>query len=462
MSAERLLDPELQISHIEGIVERQPEVAGLRVYEYFRSDAASQREAFIAGEMENLDLEYRLLTSENVTRLKEPMEEALMTLLPGESNPKSEALFDAVEFRYSELFLADMSRVMQSEDATDAEKDEAAGWFKQTSENLYGAPDKQVFSALARRSLVARTEHGGNDDDRTRGVRDELAGLIGPVDETDYEPYRPPAELVERIGTLTRERFAGLVDHIDPDKTYDVPGMVAALDESLDKMGGRDLGWHTAVTPNSSVLGVAAHQHLVEVGEGRKPINGALLQAKTIHELGIHVGRSINAERAGWLAATYGMDGYTNFEEAVATAVEDSYRGKFVSQGEDYQLVAGLAYGHDNHEPRNFRGTYEVMWRAEALKRAGGGPLSEDHIQKAQKKAFGSCLRMFRGTDTQRPGVIYTKDLSYFGGQEQAWAVLSEIETQEDFDIVFAGKVDLSRPNHRRIAGSILDTNRAA
>jgi len=173
----------------------------------------------------------------------------------------------------------------------------------------------------------------------------------------------------------------------------------------------------------------------------------------------VHAGRSINAHKAGWLSAAYGQDGYVDFEESFATALEDAYKGEFTDHGENYYLIAGLAYGLDNHEPRDFRETFEVMWRVNALKKRPAG-LDEAAIEKAKSAAFTSCVRLFRGTTTHQRGVIYLKDLAYFKGQESVWRVLQGVQSQEDFDYLFAGKLDNSRADHQSIAAQIVASER--
>jgi hypothetical protein len=459
MSSETYLSPEQKLSHVEVIVQENPEVAGLQAYEYFRSTASDQKPAFISGELVNLDLTYPDLTVETITRVKDPMLDALKTLMPGETNRKSESLYTAVEYRYSELFMMDMARRMDDTTLDPEERAEAQQWFVRASESLYGKPDKSVFSGLAAHAIAEKTLGNDSDSVETSQIRDELSGLIGEIDESNFAPFVPSPELVTRIGNLVHERFDSLVEHIDPDQEYDVYGMVQALDTALEKLDGKKLGWRVAKVPNSSVLAVSAHQKLVEVGENRPTIKGSVLRGKTLHELGVHAGRSINAEKASWLSAEYGQEGYLDFEESFATALEDAYHGKSEEHGEDYQLVAGLGYGLDNHSPRDFRETFEVMWRTKALDKVKDGQISEKDLDKAKSSAFTSCLRLFRGTTGQQKGVIYLKDMAYSNGQESVWTVLKDVNTQQDLDLLFAGKLDNSKEEHQEIARDIVSSN---
>lgn len=455
-----VLTPERKINGVEAVVRAFPEVAGLQAYEYFRSEVGEQKETFISGDQEALVLTYPDLTLGSIMKIKDPMLSALKTLMPGEVSDKSEALYQTIEYRYSELFMMDMSRIMISSEYSDDERKEAEEWFKMTNEGLYGKPQLDVFSALAKKEISAKTTPYGADQENVRFLKEELAGLCGPIEETDYQPFSPSEELVTKVGDLVHERFDHLVEHIDPEKVYEVGDIVDAVHTALDNIGGVELGWEVVVVPNSSAIAVSAHQKRIEVGENRLAIKGAKLRGRILHEVCVHAGRSMNAERAGWLSAAYGQDGYLDFEESMATAMEDAYAGEFKSHGENYYLIAGLAYGLDNHSPRDFRETFEVMWRVNALGRVKEGRIDDESIRKARSAAFTSCLRLFRGTTGRQKGVVYLKDLAYFKGQEAAWSVLENIETQAEFDAVFAGKLDNTREDHQHIAEQILAFNK--
>ena len=457
MSAEHYLSPEQKIETIEAIVLKNPVVAGLESYEYLRNDSVKQEQAFSSGEQARLVLTYPDITVAAIDEVKQPMLAALVALMPGEMNDRTIHLYYAIEYRYSELFLLDMVRTLNSTEVTDEDRTEARNWFVMANESLYGKPDQEVFNALAAKNLFSLLEKRSGDNKTTSSLRTELQELVGSVMPTDFEPFTPDEELVSRVGELVHERFDELVEHIDPERTYEVEDMREALDIALDKIGGKDVGWKTVVVSNSSVLAVSAHQKQVEVGENRKAINGDVLRGKVLHEVGVHAGRSINAERVGWLSAAYGQNGYLDFEEAFATSLEDAYKGKFKEHGVNYYMVAGLAYGLDDHEPRDLRETFDVMWRIKALDRVKEGQITEEDVAIAKSNAFISVMRLFRGTTGTDKGVVYLKDMAYFNGQELAWGVLKNVQSQHDFDYLFAGKLDNSKPDHQRIARLIVD-----
>lgn len=462
MSRETWVPAAEKISRVEAIVQQTPEVAGFQAYEYFRNNSAAQKTAFIEGAQASLELVYPALYDGRINEIAVQTEKALRVLMPKERTQKSEVLYSAVEYRYSEMFLTVMAAKMNDITLSAAEEQEAKNWFKMTNEALYGIPDKSEFSALSKKYIAPTLKLTHLALPTTSLLSAELNELVGDIDETDYQLYEPKPDVLERVGNLTRERFEGLVEHVDTEANYDVPATREALEGALEKLGALALGWRSEIVPNSSALAVSAHQKLVEVGDGRASLKGDELRGLILHEVGIHALRSVNAERADWLSAQYGQDGYLDFEEALATSLQAAYKGEYSISGVNHYLTAGLAYGLDNHEPRDMREVYEIMWRVHALRSADSkNDISAEQIRAAKTDAFNGCMRLFRGTSTIDKGLVYLKDLAYFKGQTLAWSYLENVHSQADFELLLAGKLDLTKPDHLKIAKEIVSTNKS-
>lgn len=455
--SEQKRQPALQ--EVQNAINSNPEIIGFQGYEYLRSNAHELKDGFI-NEDRGLPLVYPSLASASYLNTAEDTLSTLKILLRPDSrdDPKANALFAAAEYRYAEMSLLHLAAQLNDSEIPEEDKSEVLAWFQDTNEALYGRPEDEMFHALAGEKITPILEARYSEDSAEAAIQAELNSLLGEIKETEVKPYRPESTTVERIGGLVADRFSEMIDHIDDEKVYSTDDMVNAIDVALDKIGGKELGWRADIAKNSSSLAVSAHQRVAEVGERRKALLGSELKAKVLHEVGIHALRSINAENAGWLSAAYGQDGYLAFEEALATAMEDAYNGEFIDHGVNYYLIAGLAYGLDEHSPRDFREVYEVMWRINALSHTNDEDMPEDITGKAKTRAFNNCLRMFRGTRTTDRGVLYSKDLAYFAGQELAWQELDKVHTQADLDLLLAGKLDTTRDDHLDIAKSILAT----
>lgn len=455
MIRERLRSPEQKTHAIEALVADAPEVAGVQVYEYFRNNNAKLYTEFAASDYGNPHLEYPLLTRQNLAELSKKADEAMVSLLPGEQSKKTKALFDALEYRHAEIFMLNMAADMHNQELSAAERQEAAEWFSTANEALYGLPDQELFSAVMERDVLALLRKKPQNKEQSL-LQHEIRGLLGNIVPAEHQLYTPEMSTVQRLRGLVLDRFTPIVKHVDIAKTYSAPEMQDVFAKALDALGGAEEGWRTELVPNSSALAVSAHQKLIEIGENREEIDGLTLQGKVVHEVGVHAGRSIAAARAGWLSAAYGQEGYLDFEESLATMLEGLYTGTdSLGASSNYYIACGLALGQDGHAPRDFRGVYEVMWRKNALEKAGAVALSEDPRNESKRAAFATCVRIFRGTPCNVPGMVYTKDLAYFRGQELVWQVLEDVETQDDLDLLLAGKLDLTQPEHVQIAHEI-------
>lgn len=456
LNPELLKSPDQRLADTEKMLQEQPEIAGLQAYEYLRNNAVDQKSDFIAGH--DLNLSYPNMSPEHYINLADVATGVLVQLGSGEQTDKTNALYDSIEYRLAEMSLLSVASAIQTHEDSEDERAGLLDAFRWMNEALYGVPKKEVFTALLDRELAKVPE---SEDPAAQTMHVELQQLLGDHEPSEYTLYKPSAETLDRLNGLVRERFEPLLTHIDPEKTYEKDEVVEALNEMIRRLEADQLGWRAEIVPNSSALAVSAHQKLVEVGENRKALTGTELAEKAIHEMGVHALRSINAERAGWLSAAYGQDGYLAFEEAMATALEDAYKGKFADHGVNYYLIAGLAYGLDGHEPRTMREVHDIMYRLDALQAAGNNPVTEEQITKSQNKAFTSTMRLFRGTTTKDAGIVYLKDLAYFNGQELAWSVLDKTYDQRDVDVLLAGKLDLTRDDHVNIATKILEYNEA-
>lgn len=465
-------NPEARIAQIETDIHNRPEIAGFQGYEKLVNNNKAVRPEFIDAKEGNPRLSYKLLVGEQLQQLidlGQAAEASLVTLLGSERTARTDALFDALEYRESEIFMIYMSARMLDESLPAEERVEAAEWFKEANEALYGVPENNIFSAIARQRLIPHTNADFSHDPEAFTLQQELLALIGQIDDDGYELYQPSVESQERFAELIHEKFDGMVAHVverfDADskteKLYTAAETAEAIREALDVAGATALGWRCEIVPDKELLSVSAHQKIVEVGENRVSMSAAELRGKIAHEVGVHVLRSVNAERAGWPSAAYGQQRYLDFEESFANKVGAVYWGEDTVAAPEYRyMIASFAYGLDNHEPRDMRDCYEIMWRTIALDmRKPGQPLD---IKKAQEVAYLQCNRKFRGTPFDIPGLIMGKDLSYQRGDEVVNPVIDLIETREDLELLFAGKLDPTLDDHLPIAEDIAPHTRLA
>lgn len=461
--------PGARLAQIQADIADRPEIAGFQGYEKLVNNNQAKRAEFIEAQDGNPRLTYALLAGEQLQQLislGQSAEASLVTLIGSERNTQIEALFEALEYREAEIFMIYMSSRMLDESLPREDRAEAAEWYKLANEALYGVPEQTIFSAVARQRLLPHINTDFSTDPQALQLQYEINQRIGRIDDEGFELYQPNQVNKERFAELIHERFDGMLAHVserydEGDGTeiqYTAQETIEAIRVALDYIGATELGWRCEEVPNKELLSVSAHQKLVEVGEHRAPMDAAELRAKIAHEVGVHVVRSVNAERAGWPSAAYGQQRYLDFEESFANKVGEVYWGEGVVAAPEYRyMIASFAYGLDNHPPRDMRECYEIMWRTIALDtRKPGQPLN---IEAAQKTAYLQCNRMFRGTPFDIPGLIMSKDLSYQRGDEVVNPVIDLIESQDDLDLLFAGKLDPTLGDHLPIAEAIAPDN---
>lgn len=463
------INSEQRLQEVEALVREYPEVAGLQAYEYFGHDAADLADDFIKdpASSSNPSLTHDRLEYQALQELAE-RSEAVLTGLLGEQTPQGEALFDAVEYRQSELFMLAMATRMNDQSLNEQDRAEAADWFKMSNEALYGVPEKELFTGLVYQRIYPMLTRDF-DDPQMRQVQQELRDMIGneAFDFTQIEELQSIEELAEHLSPLIRERFDGMVAHIDDEQIYHGETINEAVEQALTTSGAREKGWTVKPVEKSSVLDTTAHSKTVNCGGKRPAMSGLELKGKIVHEF-VHMLRSVNAEDADWLGPAYGMDGYLDFEETFSIVCERVYWKPPAGMNNDQYryLAAGFTYGidrpdwHEGERGRDFRDTYEILWRAVALETASNSPQGELPASKLEQvkkdEAYTKAtVRVRRGTPCALPGIAYLKDLSYIRGHRLVAQVVPHAKTQRDLDFLLAGKTDPTKPHHRVISDAI-------
>lgn len=247
-----------------------------------------------------------------------------------------------------------------------------------------------------------------------------------------------PADIVEVFQAVTKLR--------DPDHTS---GVTVKLVE-----GKTALSWES---PEMAVV----------VGGKRAPIKTSdELFRKVLHEFGVHGQRSINGLKTKLPVLGMGLftdtprPDYLTFEEGLATTVEEMIGDtvpKWTAAKLGHYINISLA-----EQGADFRTVFETAWRYRLLaKLKNNQEVTQEMINKEQRMAYGSCVRIFRGTQPDmadsQPGVApltFNKDLAYLEGRVLAMRYLENLYADQDVDGVtrlFAGKYDPTNPEQQEL-----------
>lgn len=302
-------------------------------------------------------------------------------------------------FRYEELSLA-MGRV-----ATGA-MDNHRRIAHEMSMEMIGGLNEGAFATLVNDLL---DDAGGVDSPEAR----ELEALI------ERQPISADVKDSVELEDTTRELlhedllvlFPGLREMLnEPDTGPITPEDVVPIFEELMKIA--DLGdeWEVELTDGKGAETSGAAKR-VYMGRKHAPLpNRRSAIGLGLHEAVVHGGRSEGLSLSGTL----------DFEEGLATRLQQIITGARRTPGVQYYLAIGLQAGIDRGgEPRSYRETFEIMWRREVLQKQKTG--SDVDIDAARLSAQRHVHR------TRRGGAVDTRDASYFVGAQKAASWLNEI-----------------------------------
>lgn len=286
-------------------------------------------------------------------------------------------------------------------------------------------------------------------------LRQEAQGLAGVMPEAQ--------ELLELLGDVepTGWKNPGVLEQETIDTLHDDfevlwPGALALFDDArdmeivppeqseqygqalLDHFGLGAQGWRYVIVPNSHVKAKTnAAEKTITVGELTAHYDPIQMIKSDFHEV-THAlrlsGKFIRSNAA--------------FEEAFCVAVEQIITGQIrLGSGEQYYTTLGVQQGLDkNGKPRNFRESYEIMWRRALVMAASKG--QDLTIQKAKEKAYTEVMR------TRRGGAVDNRDISYFNGSQVVPKWLNDLakhpkeERTRLLRWVISGSFDPTNPEH--------------
>ena len=254
---------------------------------------------------------------------------------------------------------------------------------------------------------------------------------IGKAEMSDSQYAKELLTLVERQPKLdTVKDSIELEDNTREVLSEDLKVLFPGLREILNKPSQGRVSSEDAVPLFEELIGVAdlSDGWKIELAEGKAAETSGAAKKVTIgrdraafpsrrdaiavgfHEVVVHGGRSEGLSLPGTL----------DFEEGLATRLQQVISGEKRTPGVQYYLAIGLQAGADRGgEPRSYRETFEILWRREALLRENQG--YEVDVDAVRLKAQRQVHR------TRRGGAIDTRDAAYFVGAQKAASWLNEI-----------------------------------
>ena len=416
------------------------------------SNRKEEEERFLSGEVRNPQFVYDKLNSADFDEAVEKIQKIGNKILNHPSLPPSHR-------GIYEEFIADYSKkttllnyVQQYNNAkSEEEKKAAAEKYRHLNIESYGEPDEDTYRSLLGGKLNAI--HSKKLTGKADELRKELFGMVNFKTGMDIpERFRPSDETVEWMHSVAESLYGGMLSHIPNEQEEFYPYELQKIfTDIIEKEFNNDLkgyagaaeGWTVSVEKTTSV-NVKSSEKRIAI-----PDNGIMRSRKkvenlVVHEIGIHMLRSIAGGETDMLPLRSGLSDYYDTEEGLGAVMEQALSGKFTERGVDHYITSGLAH-FDN---KDFREAFEIKWRLSLLGSVDDdGGVSGEQIAKAKKAAFTQTLHSFRGAND----LPLFKDLSYYNGSVEVWKYLESIKGDDLLlSLLLAGKVNTSA-DHRRV-----------
>ncbi len=453
-----------------------PEV-GLQTYEYFDDAQGLRNQAkadFMASRSTQPDIAYPLL---EWAPLEETVE--LLSLLgkvasdvDGFSDIEREAYQGTIDYRRREAEFLLMARDLNRPETPDFTN--AIYNFQERNEELYGRPDQALIDAtvVEIRGKIGQKGYKGYTQDIFDEVQETLTSLTSgneseglPRLTDDTEAFLkerieaffwPEHEAVARTRAIMEDEGETA---FDPYRLMQVFMRGLQTRDQLDEVG--------VFLKSGSFLSWSQKREGVEIGRDR-----AVLESDgdafgiTVHEGGVHKERFINGRASsipifgnGLIIPAGPQVQATSlpFEEGIANMYQELANGKnegWTMANFTYLLNTAMAY-----KGLTYRGIYDKNWKLRTLMMAEDGTeVTPKEMQKAQRLAYDSTLRVHRGTPIARMAVdeavaTYNKDLAYQVGRVRAIDFWNQhVGNDTMFEFLLAGKFDPTNPPHLAIA----------
>ena len=431
-----------QVDLYEQLLETQPKILASTQPD----NAARQRELFLMGDIENPDHTHARLDEidardfDAVTQLGE----ALRVIL--KNDPKYRSVYDEFTETYSQKL--HLLQLMAQYNASQNESDKAAirEQYMQLNVELYGAPDEATYRTL----LAEKMEKidAKNLSGREKEMRDELHNLLPSLDvEESTERFKPSQATIEWAHNVATTLYEGMVAHIPDQDKFTDEEIKSVFQEILAvEFGDSAAGWEVVITDDTRIS-VSAADKQIAVPKGVE-LTKKQLTLRTVHEIGVHVLRSITGEDTTLLPLRLGLSEYYDAEEGTGMVMEQAWQGIFKEMGLKHYITTGLVH----FDKRDFRQAFEINWRINTLmKSSAEGGISDEDINKERDSAYTDTFRILRGTDE----LPLFKDLAYYNGSIDIWKFLESIRGDDfRFTLFMMGKVNTSQKHLRTILGA--------
>jgi hypothetical protein len=380
-----------------------------------------QKEKFLKGEIESPQFSYSKVKEKDY----ETKESGLLTLK--EDLQKDESLPESLVQTYVWTINERIAKLRMLRELQKALNGGEAQYhmkrFSRYSEFVYGKPEADIYEGVRKSLYVKLQEARANlSSEKT----DAFERLMAFASETEIsETQQNEGEEITSIEKI-KEYFEEAIQEMGLQNEWIV---------EIDKKNERQ---NFAVSLSKKKVLLPAEEKLkLRTEEGKLTLQK--IRGLIVHELGTHALRNHNGSRSKLQLLSVGMDRYEVGEEGLATYRDQQETGKSDYAGFDNYFAASLAKGLDGGGERTFAQVFKILLDYYLV-------CDNADFNKARELAWKKCVRIFRGTTGDVPGVIFTKDIIYRKGNIATYKLMEKEGAEKiDFNV---GKFDPANPRH--------------
>ncbi|MBC7943301.1 DUF1704 domain-containing protein [Candidatus Saccharibacteria bacterium] len=410
-----------------------------------KQNAQKQKGDFLSGDIRNPDHVYDKLDAIDFDDAQAKIEIIGQSLFDHpDLNPKHISSYEEfVEGYKKKTRLMELARAFKNAD-DEGVKAQLKQEYMQLNIELYGEPDETTYRSLMQEKLsrIDQKHLVGS----ALQLQNELFEMVSYVpNDEKYERFSPSGETVEWMQEVADTLYGNMLSHVPEKDKFSVKEVRSIFTEIIEQEFGESAeGWKVDIESAKSI-NVKSTEKRIVIPEDRGEISYAALRGLVVHEIGVHMLRSVTGGETDLLPLQNGLNDYYDAEEGLGVVMEQSLKGKFSESGVEPYITAGLAY-YDN---KDFRDAFEIKWRLSVLNTVDdSGEITEAAIAKAKNTAYGSVMRSMRGTDE----LPWFKDLAYYNGSIDVWRHLETIKGDDlKFMFVLLGKANPANRAHERI-----------
>ena len=408
-------------------------------------DTASQKDLFLEGKVLSPHHTYGKIDAIEFEDNIQEIDAVKHKILSSSIDPRHRPVYEQFANRYiaGTHFLEAVWRYNHA--TTPEEKQQAAHDYMKLNIEQYGAPEEETYRSLLNETLTKIS--GKNLTGKAAEIREELFLLTdyNPANHTPTERFKPSEETIQWMHDIAEELYGGMLSHVPDKAEFSADEIRRIFGEIIDdELGEAAADWTVEIEAAKSI-NVQPPEKRVVIPENRANVTRDQLRRLIVHELGVHLLRSVIGGETDLYPMAISLSEYMDAEEGLGKVMEQALDGKYEEAGIGHYITVGAAYC----DGKSFREVFEMKWRIALLEGQDEEEVDSTAIEKARLKAYSQTMRIFRGTDE----LPWFKDLSYYNGTMKMWQHLEAIQGDDiKFMFVLMGKIDPSNIAHERIA----------